>query len=37
VTYVIGRDRKIVRAYRNELDMSGHAAQACEVVAGLAR
>ena len=37
VTYVIGRDRKIVRAYRNELDMTAHAAQACGVVAGLAR
>jgi peroxiredoxin len=37
VTYVIGRDKKILRAYRNELDMTAHAAQACEVVTGLAR
>lgn len=37
VTYVIGRDRRVRRAYRNELDMTAHAAQACEVVARLAR
>ena len=36
VTYVIGRDRKVLRAYRNELDMTAHAAQVCEVVTGLA-
>ena len=36
VTYVIGRDRKILRAFRSETDMNAHAAQACEFVAGRA-
>ena len=35
VTYVIGRDRRVVRAFRNERDMTAHAAQACEVVTHL--
>jgi peroxiredoxin Q/BCP len=34
VTYVIGRDRKILKAFRSETDMTAHAAQACEFVAG---
>ena len=32
VTYVIGRDRKILRAYRNERSMTAHAAEACQIV-----
>jgi hypothetical protein len=35
VTYVIGRDRRIQLAFRNERDMASHAAQACEFVTGL--
>ena len=37
VTYVIGRDRKVLLAYRNERSMSSHAAQACAVVSGSTR
>jgi peroxiredoxin Q/BCP len=33
VTFVIGRDRKVLKAYRNERDMTAHATQACEFVA----
>jgi peroxiredoxin Q/BCP len=36
VTYVIGKDRKILKAFRAETDMAAHAAQACEFVAGRA-
>ena len=32
VTYVIGKDRKILSAFRNERDMTAHAAQACALV-----
>ena len=35
VTYVIGRDGKILSAYRNERDMTAHAAQACEFMSGV--
>lgn len=35
VTYVIGRDRKILSAFRNERDMTAHAAQACAFVSGV--
>jgi peroxiredoxin Q/BCP len=34
ITYVIGRDRRIRTAYRDELRMSAHAARAC-AAAGL--
>ena len=37
VTYVVGKDRKILEAFRSETDMTAHASQACEFVAGLAR
>ena len=36
VTCVIGRDRTILKAFRSETDMTAHAAQACEFVAGRA-
>ena len=36
VTYVIGKDRKILKAFRSETDTKAHAAQACEFVAGRA-
>lgn len=36
VTYVIGRDRRILSAFHSERDMSAHAAQACSVVSGRA-
>jgi len=36
VTYVIGRDRKVLKAFRSETDMTAHAAQACELVTGRA-
>jgi peroxiredoxin Q/BCP len=32
VTYVVGRDRKILSAFRSERDMAAHAAQACAFV-----
>ena len=32
VTYLIGRDRTVRRAYRNERDVGAHAAQACAFV-----
>ena len=35
VTYVIGRDRRILKAFRSERSMTAHAAQACEFVTGL--
>ncbi len=37
VTYVIGRDRRILLAYRNERSMSAHAARASEAVSGSTR
>jgi peroxiredoxin len=37
VTYVIGQDRKVLSAFRNERDMTAHATQACTFVAGLPR
>jgi peroxiredoxin Q/BCP len=37
VTYVIGRDRKVLLAYRNERSMSAHAAQACAAASNLVR
>jgi peroxiredoxin Q/BCP len=36
VTYVIGRDKKVLRAFRSERDMTAHAAQACDFVTKLA-
>lgn len=36
VTYVIGSDKKVEMAFRSETDMTAHAAQACEFVAGRA-
>jgi peroxiredoxin Q/BCP len=35
VTYVVGGNGKILSAYRNERDMTAHAAQACEFVGGV--
>ena len=35
VTYVIGRDKKVLWAFRNERDMTAHAAEACAFVGGL--
>jgi peroxiredoxin Q/BCP len=35
VTYVIDRDRKIRSAYRNEREMTAHAAQACTFVSSV--
>jgi hypothetical protein len=32
---VIGRDRRILKVYRNERDMTAHAAEACAFVGGL--
>jgi peroxiredoxin len=32
VTYIIGRDKRILRALRNEVSMTAHAKLACEVV-----
>jgi thioredoxin-dependent peroxiredoxin len=32
VTYAIGRNARIVLAFRSELDMTSHAAAACEAV-----
>jgi peroxiredoxin Q/BCP len=32
VTYVIGKSRRILAAFRNERDMTAHAAQACAFV-----
>ena len=33
-TYVIGQDRKILRAFHSERSMTAHAAEACEFVSG---
>jgi peroxiredoxin len=37
VTYVIGRDKTILKAFHSEVNMTAHAAQACEVVTRLER
>jgi peroxiredoxin Q/BCP len=36
VTYVIGKDRKILRAFHSERSMTAHADEACAFVAGRA-
>jgi len=33
VTYVVGQDRTILRAFHSEKNMTAHATQACEFVA----
>jgi len=36
VTYVIGRDRRILSVFRNERDMTAHAGKACAFVSTVA-
>ena len=35
-TYVIGKDRGILRAFHSERSMTAHAAEVCEIVSGQA-
>jgi peroxiredoxin Q/BCP len=37
VTYVIGQDRRILSAFRNERDMTAHTAHACDIVRGVSQ
>ena len=32
VTYVVGQDRKLLHAYRSELDAESHVAEACSIL-----